>query len=245
VRQHLPPPPPLDSPPKTADIAWALRIIGGREADPGRWPWQIVILNKYREAFCGGTLIHPRWVLTASHCVRKHLIVRVGEHDLVIHEGSETEYIVRRTIVHPDYNRDTVDNDVALLELPEAVQLGRHAGLACLPDQQEALPDQEHCTIIGWGKEKKSHFFGTEVLHEARVGRHCFVDIVFFYFILRICTTTKTPLMYSFSGNSAASAQFHSQVFVSDLFSPRIGLHISSSRIGRPMVEIYKSLTDA
>ena len=169
--QPPPPPPPLDSPPKTADIAWALRIIGGREADPGRWPWQVVILNKYREAFCGGTLIHPRWVLTASHCVRKHLIVRVGEHDLVIHEGSETEYVVRRTIVHPDYNRDTVDNDVALLELPEPVELGRHAGLACLPDQQEALPDQEHCTIIGWGKEKKSHFFGTEVLHEARVGR--------------------------------------------------------------------------
>ncbi len=32
---------------------------------------------------------------------------------------------------------------------------------------------------------------------------------------------------------------------VSDLYFPRIGLHISSSRIGRPIVEIYKSLTDA
>ena len=155
--------------PKTSDIAWALRIIGGREADPGRWPWQIVLLNKYREAFCGGTLIHPRWIMTASHCVRKHLIVRVGEHDLVIHEGSEKEYVVKRAIIHPDYNRDTVDNDVALLELPEPVELGPHAGLACLPEQGEMLPDQEHCTIIGWGKEKKSHFFGTEVLHEARV----------------------------------------------------------------------------
>ncbi len=29
-----------------------------------------------------------------------------------------------------------------------------------------------------------------------------------------------------------------------DLYSPRIGLHISSSRIGRPVVGIYKSLTD-
>jgi hypothetical protein len=32
---------------------------------------------------------------------------------------------------------------------------------------------------------------------------------------------------------------------VSDLYSPRIGLHISSSRIGRPIIGIYKSLTDA
>ena len=161
---------PTNIPPKSGDIAWALKIIGGREADRGRWPWQIVILNKYREAFCGGTLIHPRWILTASHCVRKHLIVRVGEHDLVVHEGSEKEYVVKRTIIHPAYNRDTVDNDVALLELPEPVTMDRHAALACLPEQDEALPDQEHCTIIGWGKEKKSHFFGTEVLHEARVS---------------------------------------------------------------------------
>jgi hypothetical protein len=41
------------------------------------------------------------------------------------------------------------------------------------------------------------------------------------------------------------SPNFHIHVSVIDLYSPRIGLHISSSRIGRPMVEIYKSLTDA
>ncbi len=34
-------------------------------------------------------------------------------------------------------------------------------------------------------------------------------------------------------------------VFVSDLYSPRIGLHISSSIIGRPTVGIYKSPIDA
>ncbi len=40
------------------------------------------------------------------------------------------------------------------------------------------------------------------------------------------------------------SLNFNIHVSVSDLYSPRIGLYISSSRIGRPMVEIYKSLTD-
>jgi len=42
---------------------------------------------------------------------------------------------------------------------------------ACLPDQNELLPeyDSAHCTIVGWGKEKNTHAYGTEVLHEAEV----------------------------------------------------------------------------
>ena len=61
------------------------------------------------------------------------------------------------------------------------------------------------------------------------------------------CTATKIPLMYSFSGNSAASAPISTFMclHVSDLYSPRTGLHISSSRIGRPIMGIYISLTDA
>ncbi len=59
-------------------------------------------------------------------------------------------------------------------------------------------------------------------------------------------TATKIPFMYSFSGNSSfLSLNFNIHVCVSDLYSPRIGLHISSSRIGTPIAGIYKSLTDA
>jgi hypothetical protein len=40
------------------------------------------------------------------------------------------------------------------------------------------------------------------------------------------------------------SPNFHIHVSVSDLYISRIGPHISCSRIGRPNLEIYKSLTD-
>lgn len=77
---------------------------------------------------------------------------------------------VEEVFVHPDYDPETVDNDVALLRLPEAIKLG-HQGirLACLPQPGQSLPITQKCTIIGWGKERSSHVFGTEVLHEAEV----------------------------------------------------------------------------
>ncbi len=54
-------------------------------------------------------------------------------------------------------------------------------------------------------------------------------------------TATKIPLMYSFSGNSAASAPISTFMCLWAIYI----VHISSSRIGRPIVGIYKSLTDA
>jgi hypothetical protein len=53
---------------------------------------------------------------------------------------------------------------------------------------------------------------------------------------------TKIPFMYSFSGNFAASVPISN--FNIHIYIPRIVPHISCSRIGRPILEIYKSLTD-
>jgi hypothetical protein len=64
------------------------------------------------------------------------------------------------------------------------------------------------------------------------------------------------PYLYSMhcNGNSVytflfweqrgLSPNFHIHVSLSDLYVPRISLHISSSGTGRPIVGIYNSLTD-
>lgn len=44
------------------------RIVGGSETVKNSIPWQAMLRTDGGQ-FCGGSLIHPQWVLTAAHCV--------------------------------------------------------------------------------------------------------------------------------------------------------------------------------
>ncbi|CAG4937724.1 unnamed protein product [Colias eurytheme] len=147
-----------------------VRIIGGRPAPPGKWIWQVAVLNRYKEAFCGGTLISLRWVVTAAHCVRKRLYVRLGEHDLLIRSYGEVEMRVTEAVIHPQYDPDTVVNDVAMLRLPAPARPDLGHGIACLPNPHQILAPHTSCVILGWGKRRPTDVHGTRILHEAQVS---------------------------------------------------------------------------
>lgn len=48
--------------------------MGGCDVSARSYPWQVSLRFYNRTVgrwihFCGGSLIHPQWVLTAAHCV--------------------------------------------------------------------------------------------------------------------------------------------------------------------------------
>lgn len=48
------------------------RVVGGQEALPGAWPWQVSLQLEHggmSAHTCGGVVIDHGWVLTAAHCV--------------------------------------------------------------------------------------------------------------------------------------------------------------------------------
>jgi Secreted trypsin-like serine protease len=47
------------------------RVVGGEDADPAEWCWQVALINSLNQYLCGGALIGTQWVLTAAHCVTK------------------------------------------------------------------------------------------------------------------------------------------------------------------------------
>ncbi|XP_028299404.1 proproteinase E-like isoform X2 [Gouania willdenowi] len=134
------------------------RVVNGEDARPHSWPWQISLQVKHGSRYhhtCGGTLIAPRWVLTAGHCIWPGDVYRVvlGEHDMSQQEQTEQIRDILRIIVHPSWDIDHVadGNDLALLKLDKSPIMNDSVGVACLPRAGEIPPHGSQCYISGWG----------------------------------------------------------------------------------------------
>lgn len=145
----------------------------------GEFPWTVAILkeettsdqvlNVYQ---CGGSLIHPSVVLTAAHCVAAKsaasIKIRAGEWDTQTMDEifPHQDRHVSEIVVHEQYYKGGLFNDVALLFLSQPVSLAENVNTACLPPQNYNF-DGARCFASGWGKD----LFGKEGKYQVILKR--------------------------------------------------------------------------
>ncbi|GFQ85352.1 phenoloxidase-activating factor 2 [Trichonephila clavata] len=173
----IPYPPRFPNKPKPNDVCGVKKVYGiqGRlkqlqySADVsefGEYPWQVAILKKVvgdkNLYLCGGVLISPQWIATVAHCIKKDktspLLVRLGEWDVNRKDESYpyVEKDVTTIVVHPDFDPESLENDLALIRMIDPVDARiPHITPACLPFPGQVF-DNKKCWVSGWGKD----FFG-------------------------------------------------------------------------------------
>ena len=148
------------------------KIVGGQEADPNEWPWQISVQKDGLHS-CGGVVFSADFVLTAAHCVNTAdmgtLTVVAAEHDLTEESGDEQVVAVSEIIVNPDFDGHDYVNDIAILRLASPLDIDEYlVNSICIPSQGEDFTDMT-AMITGWGNTAEGGE-GSNVLMEAQVN---------------------------------------------------------------------------
>ncbi|XP_067414635.1 duodenase-1-like [Emydura macquarii macquarii] len=133
--------------------AWSGEIIGGRVAEPHSRPYMAFLSRETSTdtKMCGGFLVRKDFVLTAAHCAEGDITVFLGAHNISKWERSQQVIPARTKIPHPEYDEETDNNDIMLLQLRRKAKLTRWVKTIPLPCADETVQPGAKCSVAGWG----------------------------------------------------------------------------------------------
>lgn len=143
-------------------------IVNGSKTQLHEFPWHIAIFRRSKGNFqniCGGSLITPKLVLSAAHCVNAEgkplptdiFKVGAGKHYLNYEDdrdkGSAQYRDVFTILVPSTYNGLTKGylGDIAVLVVTEGFILAFNVRPICLGKRNEVPQDGQMGKVVGWG----------------------------------------------------------------------------------------------
>ena len=145
-------------------------------ARQGQFPW-ISSVVKGGSLYCVGSILDPRHVLTTASCLgsinssnMKTYKVIVGDYDYTMTDSFQQSISIANYHIHPDYNSNTLQNNVAILELADVIDMSSpYVNDVCLPSynvNDDFLNSSNSMLtyVAGWGYGGRNEFVSNTTL---------------------------------------------------------------------------------
>ena len=157
------------------NVTFAPRIIGGEPiGDLNLYSFNAQLIRTNNNlpssgighAYCGGTFVSNAWLVTAAHCIDYATPDYVGSFmktAFPIQEPVEhpcaTWHEVEKVVLHPNYDANTVRNDIALLKLKNPIQCNSFQA----PRVESSDSILSSAVALGWGKLSEDGFMASHL----------------------------------------------------------------------------------
>jgi len=145
-------------------------IVGGQEAEPHQFPWQISL--KYLDIWphhshrCGATIVDSLHIVCAAHCIqgttKGWFQVVAGAHDIKIPWPGSEDSVQKRGVAemwqHEGFDPYIFSNDVSLLKLDEPLEFNEYVQPLPLAAQGDDPAGGTICINSGWGSTSDSQY---------------------------------------------------------------------------------------
>ncbi|XP_044253502.1 brachyurin-like [Tribolium madens] len=130
-----------------------IKVINGNDAQKGQFPWQVELMLETTDnnrIFCSGAIISHVWVLTSASCIQNanSISVSYGSNN----SSDATTIESKSHIIYKNFNNDTLQNDIGLVELKSHIIFDETTQAISL--SEDVVGDGVNVTIAGWGHSK-------------------------------------------------------------------------------------------